>query len=291
MSDVPILDRRLTIQSFRDRLREAMEAHSLTQSGLARRIGVDRSTLSQLLSVDNDRLPRADTVASIAVTLQVSVDWLLGLRQDARVSADILAQSVVVAGGDRETAEARLAAWHDEAAGYKIRYVPSSIPDILKSERVNEYEYTPFAVAEPAVALARTADHLAYSRRPETDIEVCNTVQAVEGFALGQGLWAGLALEDRREQLRRMIHLVDELYPTFRWFLYDGQQRYSVPLTVFGPHRAAVYVGQMYFVFTTTEHIRVLTRHFDDLIRAARIQPTDVGDFLRAQLARAERDG
>ena len=32
----------------------------------------------------------------------------------------------------------------------------------------------------------------------------------------------------------------------------------------------------MYFVFNTTEHIRLLIRHFDELIRAAVVQPPDV---------------
>ena len=33
-----------------------------------------------------------------------------------------------------------------------------------------------------------------------------------------------------------MIQLVDELYPTFRWFLFDGSRRYAAPVTVFGPN-------------------------------------------------------
>ena len=34
-------------------------------------------------------------------------------------------------------------------------------------------------------------------------------------------------------------------------------------------------------MFNTIEHIRVLTRHFDTLIRIATVQPPDVGDVLR----------
>jgi hypothetical protein len=52
-------------------------------------------------------------------------------------------------------------------------------------------------------------------------------------------------------------------------FLFDRRSRYSVPLTIFGPKRAAIYIGNMYFVLNSTEHIRALTRHFDDLIRVA----------------------
>ena len=62
-----------------------------------------------------------------------------------------------------------------------------------------------------------------------------------------------------------------------------------MPLTIFGPKRVAVYVGNMYLVFNSTEHIQVLTRHFDDLIRAAVVQPPDVIDFLKGLLR--ELDG
>jgi len=78
--------------------------------------------------------------------------------------------------------------------------------------------------------------------------------------------------------------LVDELYPTLRWFLYDGLKRFSVPYTIFGPQRAAVYFGNMYFVFSATEQIRVLTRHFDDLIRSSVVQPTDMHGVLTSLL-------
>jgi hypothetical protein len=33
-------------------------------------------------------------------------------------------------------------------------------------------------------------------------------------------------------------------------------------------------------VFNTTAHVRVLTRHFDELIRAAVVQAHECGDFL-----------
>jgi hypothetical protein len=34
-------------------------------------------------------------------------------------------------------------------------------------------------------------------------------------------------------------------------------------------------------VLNSTEHIRLLTRHFDELIRAAALQPRDTIEFLR----------
>ena len=93
------MDRRDTVRIFRVRLAEAIERSGLSRSALARAVGVDRSTLSQLLSNDNDRLPRADTVAAIASTLQVSLDWLLGLSQEEKLGADILQQSLQIEPG------------------------------------------------------------------------------------------------------------------------------------------------------------------------------------------------
>jgi hypothetical protein len=37
----------------------------------------------------------------------------------------------------------------------------------------------------------------------------------------------------------------------------------------------------MYFVFTSTEHIRELSHHFDNLIRNARIQPNETSRHIR----------
>ena len=55
---------------------------------------------------------------------------------------------------------------------------------------------------------------------------------------------------------------------------------YSAPYTVFGPKRAAIYIGDMYVVINSTEHIRALTRHFDDLIRRAAINPHDIANYV-----------
>ena len=278
------MHRNETVEIFRTRLVEVIEGAGMSRSEFARRIGADRSTLSQLLAADGTRLPRTETIAAIAGVAQVSVDWLLGLSAEGQLGTDVLNEAVAIEPGGASPADERLQRWHAEAAGYKIRYVPSTIPDLLKTDRVIEYEFTPFDVIKAEDVRVRAADRLAYSRLPETDIEVCNTIQAIEGFVGGEGIWNGLRIEDRVTQIERMIRLVEELYPTFRWFLYEGRQRYSVPFTIFGPKRAAVYVGQMYFVFHTTEHIRVLTRHFDELIRAAQVQPTEVANFLRGQL-------
>ena len=78
-----------------------------------------------------------------------------------------------------------------------------------------------------------------------------------------------------------MADLLEELYPTFRLFLYDQLQNYSIPYTVFGPQRVAIFVGEMYLVLNATEHIRALTRHFDNLIRRAVVTAHESAEFVR----------
>ena len=279
------MDRRDTVRIFRQRLADVIARTGGSRAAFAQRIGIDRSTLAQVLSPANDRLPRVETLAAIAVDQQVSIDWLLGLSQEGPLAPAIIQQPLTVEPGGHSPADERLTRWHAEAAGYKVRYVPATLPDLLKTEELIRYEYRDHVGPIPESRIEAAHARLANQRRPETDMEVCSSVQSVESFARGEGIWRDLGAPARRQQIEWMIELLDELYPTFRWFLYDGVRRFSVPLTVFGPKRAAIYVGHMYLVFNSTEHIRVLTEHFDNLIRAAIVQPPKVSALLRRLLA------
>jgi transcriptional regulator with XRE-family HTH domain len=290
-NDRPIFDRRDTVAIFRARFLEALESAGLNRSELARRTGVDRSTLSQLLSPDNDRLPRADTVAAIASVLKVSLDWLLGLSHEAKSGADVLQESLQFTPSARTPVDENLARWHVEAAGYKIRYVPATLPDLIKTEDVMRFEYHDYVAKSADQAIAASHGRLAYTRLPDTDMEICMPRQSLEAFSRGEDRWRGLAPETRIAQLEKMAEIADELYPSLRINLFDAKTHYSAPYTIFGPGRAAVYVGQMFFVFTTTPHIRVLMRHFDELVRAATVQATETADFLRGLLGDIDNGG
>ncbi|MGI9484058.1 MAG: helix-turn-helix domain-containing protein [Hyphomicrobiales bacterium] len=273
------MDKRETVEIFKQRLTELIDRTRLSRAQFAAKAGLDRSTLSQLLAEDAVRLPRADTIARIAARHKVSADWLLGLSQRDQVAADVVAQLEIEAGVDKPVDE-RLIQWHEEASGFKIRYVPATIPDLLKTDAVIDYEYSGRNGITTRGQQAATKLRLRYSRRAETDMEACASVQSLRSFAYGEGMWAGLDESVRREQLEHMQLLTDELYPTFRWFLFDGLTNFAVPYTVFGPQRAAIYLGGMYFVFTSTEHIRELSWHFDTLIRQATVQPNETAEFI-----------
>lgn len=275
------LDRRDFARAFRDRLTEALDRAGMNRTELARSVGIDRSTLSLLMSDESDRLPRADTAAAIANALQVSLDWLLGLSNEAVLGADIHPETMEIAPSSPTPLDERINRWIEEAVGYKIRYVPTTIPDLAKTDAVLQHEYRDFAVKSAGQAIALSQQKLAYARLPETDMEICTPVQAITGFAHGEGMWDGLPFDARLAQLDRLILLVEELYPTLRLYLFDGLTHYAAPYTIFGPKRVALYAGQVYLVFNTREHIRVLTRHFDDLVRAAVVNSAEAGAYLR----------
>src|SRR5512134_107098 len=118
------IDKRDRASLFRRRLSAAMATKATTQAALARAIGVDRSTISQLLGADESRLPNAQVVAECAAALGVTADWLLGLSDRPEQAADLLAASMTMTPAQRALVDEQIFEWHREADGYKIRHVP-----------------------------------------------------------------------------------------------------------------------------------------------------------------------
>jgi len=275
------LQERVTL--FQERLQRVIEHSGLNRSSFATSIRVDRSTLSQLLSTENVRLPRADTVLSIAEVYQVSIDWLLGITQEGGMGANIVHEALEVDDSATSIFEKNLE-WHREARGYKIRYVPTTLPDLLKTEAVAEYEFNRYGSGKIDQSVRDNQLLLLQQRHPGSELETCMPLHHLESFAMGEGIWRDLPLADRREQLQRMIELNEELYPGFRWFLYDGKRTYSISLTIFGPMRVSLFLGKLYIIVNNIDHIRKITDRFDDLIRMAVIHPHEIGDFLQSLL-------
>ena len=269
------------VQLFRDRLGELVRSEDRSRSAFAREAGIDRSTLSQLLSNHHRRLPRVDTLVAISQATGVSVDWLLGLSREGPVRSDIVHEEFALRLNDLSPLDERFIAWYEEASGAKIRSVPATLPALLKTEAVIRHEVERYATIRPEQRIETSVAQLEMARAPGSDLECCNSIQALEGFARGDEIWSALDRRDRVAQLDRMIELCEELYPTFRWFLYDARERYATAITIFGLQRAVVYLGQMYLVLTGEQHVLTFVAHFDDLIRAAVVQPPDVPRLLR----------
>ena len=275
-------------RQFRERLNEAMQAQWLNRSTLAERAGVDRSTVSLLLSEQQTRLPSGHVVADLAAALNVTTDWLLGLTTTTRAPGEILRESLQVAERPPGRNDANIERWLQEAGDAKVRNVPATLPEFMKTEAVMNLEYADYAGKSPQQALAETQARLSISRMPGSDVEVALPRQRLADFACRSGLWADLSLADVRAQLDHMADLCDELYPSARLHLFDLRQHFSAPITVFGQRRAVIYVGSSYFVFNTQEHVQALTRHFDQLVRDARVRSHEVSAWLRTLSSEAK---
>lgn len=276
-------DKRVLSRSFRERLAMALAERNLSVAQLATSAGVDRSTIAQLLASSDSRLPNGFVLARLAAALGESADWLLGLSGHRGAVADIVEQVVQVTEAPKHPFGENLQSWYREAAGYKVRHVPQTLPDLLKTPTLLEVEYGSSAARSTDQAIADAALQLDYIRQPDTDIEVSFPLHRLIDFGNGAGIWSELSPAARRDELRQMAVLADALYPSLRVFLYDGATHYSAPFTVFGPKRAALYLGQRFLVFTSTGHIRLMTRHFDDLLRAAVIQPNAFAEHVQRQ--------
>lgn len=275
-----MIDRRDRAAIFRVRLAEGMAARSLTQSALAREVGVDRSTVSQLLG-GGTRLPNAQLAADCAQALGISVDWLLGLTERPEPLAELLATSLSITEAPRALIDEAIFSWHREAAGYKIRHVPATLPDMLKTRAMVEWEYRPQLGRTAEQAFGAFDDRLAWMRGARSDYEIALPLHEVAAFAQATGYYAGLPLSVRRAQMDVLIDLAEALYPSLRLYLFDARRVFSAPVTIFGPLLAVVYLGRHYIAFRDTARVGSITQHFDWLVREADMGARDVPVYLR----------
>lgn len=274
------LDKRDRASLFRKRLSEAMSLAGQTQSGLARKIGVDRSTISQVLNGHGPRLPNAQVAAECAGALGVSADWLLGLSERPEQAADLIAASMEMSAAPRAMIDDAILGWHREAAGYKIRHVPARLPDLLKTTEMMAWEYTPFIGRTTDQAIGASTDRLELLWQTMADYEIALPLFEIESLVRAEGYYRGLPDDIREDQIARLLELHDKLYPTLRVFVFDARRLHSAPITVFGPLLAALYLGQHYLVFRDSERVRAFTRHFDKLVREATVSARDFPDYV-----------
>ncbi len=273
-------DKRLRADLFRARLGEAMRDRKMNQSSLARRVGVDRSTVSQLLKAEGPRLPNAQVVAECAAALGISADWLLGLTDRPETAADILANSLSLTEAPRALIDEQIFQWHKEAAGYKIRHVPAGLPDMLKTRAMMEWEYAPHLGRSTDQVIGAAEDRLDWMRGAQSDYEIALPMYALTSFARAEGYYRGLDAEIRQRQIDHLLAVADQLYPRLRVYLFDARRVYSAPVTIFGPLLAVVYIGRNYMAFRDTERVQALTGHFDHLVREAAVTARELPAFL-----------
>lgn len=275
-----IVDKRDRAGLFRDRLAQAMAEKGMTQSGLARAAGVDRSTISQLLTGAGARLPNAQLVAECAAALAVSADWLLGLSGRPERLAELLATSLTMTEAPRALIDETIFGWHQEAAGYKIRHVPATLPDMLKTRAMLRWEYEPQLGRTADQAIGASEDRLGWMARSGSDYEMAVALHEFEAFARAEGYYRGLPRDVRAEQVARLRDLYHQLYPGLRIYVFDARRVFSAPVTVFGPLLAVLYLGRHYIAFRDSLRVQGFAQHFDWLVREAEIGARDFPALL-----------
>jgi len=135
-----MLQRQQVLDHFRERLGELVNEAGGSKVALARSLEIDRTTLTQLLSPTNRRLPRTETLVALARHAHVSVDWLLGLRHDDPGRTEMVSQQPSFERDVLSPDDGRLISWLAEAKGTKVRYIPTTLPDLLKTEELIRYE-------------------------------------------------------------------------------------------------------------------------------------------------------
>ncbi|WP_298257508.1 helix-turn-helix transcriptional regulator [uncultured Litoreibacter sp.] len=276
-----IMDKRDRAELFRSRIAIAMDNGHVSQSALARAIGVDRSTVSQLLKSETARLPNAQVVGECARVLGVSADWLLGLTDRPELAADLMATALTFSEAPRALADEQIYNWHREAEGYKIRHVPASLPDMLKTREMLEWEYSPHLGRTTEQAIGASEDKLAWMLGAQSDYEIAVPLHELYAMSKGHGYYEGLPVHIRRGQLNRLLELHELLYPSLRLHAFDARKLYSAPVTIFGPKLAVIYLGRNYLAFRDRERVQAITAHFDGLVREADLSSRDMPKLLQ----------
>ena len=276
------MDKRRRASLFRERLMEVMSMKGVTKSGLSRAAKVDRSTIGQLLKNDHPRLPNAQLAADAANALGVSTDWLLGLTNRPETPGDIVAAALSLSPAERTSADEQLLEWHHEAAGYKVRHVPATLPDVLKTKRMLDWEYASVRERRLPEAFSAMQDQLQWLSSGVSDYEIAVPVHEIESCAAGTAYYKGVEKSVRYEQLGFIADQCDQMFPRLRIFLFDAHNVFSSPVTIFGPNLAVVYVGQCYLAFREVERVKSLSSHFDWLVREAVVDARNVSTHIRS---------
>ena len=197
-----------------------------------------------------------------------------------------VAAALSLSPAERTSADEQLLEWHHEAAGYKVRHVPATLPDVLKTKRMLDWEYASVRERRLPEAFSAMQDQLQWLSSGVSDYEIAVPVHEIESCAAGTAYYKGVEKSVRYEQLGFIADQCDQMFPRLRIFLFDAHRVFSSPVTIFGPNLAVVYVGQCYLAFREVERVKSLSSHFDWLVREAVVDARNVSTHIRSLIER-----
>jgi transcriptional regulator with XRE-family HTH domain len=268
------MDKRELATRFSKRLRQILESGEGGTAAFVRDTGIDRSALSQFLDPRTVRLPRAEALRNIAIARGISVDWLLDL-ETAQEGRQEVSSSIEIE-GEKEEDVSPLERWREEADGHKMRYVPSTLPDMLSLAGLQPDDSRD-AIDARGSGVENVLEGMDIH---DMDLEIAMPIQTLEDVTYQSGLWRHFDPELCKRQLTHIAAICNETYPTLRLHLYDGTKTFSAAFTVFGKMRVAIYIGEAYLVVTSKEQIKTFVQRFDGLVRQSIIRPNKVDEHL-----------
>jgi transcriptional regulator with XRE-family HTH domain len=268
------MDKRDLAREFKKRLRDVVGSHTEGRGHFMRAVGIDRSALSQFLNPETDRMPRAETLHRIASVTGVSADWLLCL-ENAPEGRQEVARSVQIEKEIQADGSTPLDQWCNEAIGFKLRTVPSTLPDIVS--------LVPDANTDGTLEDPRgggVENVLKHISLHDMDVEIAMPLQTLQDLSARTGLWRDISRAQSKQQLQHMARICQAYYPALRLHVYDGTKTFSAPFTVFGNQRVALYIGDAYLVVSSPDQVRDFAHQFDRLVRRAMIGSDKIHETL-----------
>ena len=248
---------------FVDRLRTAMHDNGISAATLARRTGLSKAAISQLLSNRKARLPNSFTIYCLARALNRNVDYFLGttaplageratfaieLYQNGFMNAERLWRETVFSGNDRV-----------------FTLVCDTLPDFLKTEAVLACEHgTSAEVADHGARMAHMRE--AHGATPARGLVLCET-SIVYQLVKGIGLYRTLSEADRNAQIGIMNRYFDAHFPDLTCTLVSYRQNKLSPVVMYDH---AVLVAPMFGWHMQITHAAMFREMSDAALNASR---------------------
>lgn len=194
---------------FVDRLRRAMHDNAISAAELARKTGLSKAAISQLMSDKSARLPNSYSIYNLARALNRNVDYFLGssmrlvgnraslhvdFHEDALLNIGRLCREVVL-----------------KPDGPGTVLIADTLPDFAKTEQTLAAELGPSAaVTEHAAEMAELRATCQRSRI--RGIVLCDSAVVMQ-LIRGSGLYRALDDHARQAQIALMVEFFELRFP------------------------------------------------------------------------------
>ena len=211
---------------FVARLRTAMHDNGISAASLARRTGLSKAAISQLMSEKKSRLPNSFTIYCLARALNRNVDYFLGTTPQLTGTRATFAIELYRDGFANTERLFATTVFSGQARG--LTMICDTIPDFLKTEAVLVAEYgggpevTQHARKIAQMRAQASSAHLG-------GLVLCDTA-VVYQLVKGIGIYKSLADADRTAQINLLTGFFEERFPEVFCNVLNYRQHHLSPV-------------------------------------------------------------